>query len=45
VVGYRHRGIEKLAEQRTWTGVIPLTDRLDYISPMSNNLAYAMAVE
>jgi NADH-quinone oxidoreductase subunit D len=45
VVGYLHRGIEKLAEQRTWTGVIPLTDRLDYISPMSNNLAYVMAVE
>ena len=45
VVGYLHRGIEKLAEQRTWTGVIPLTDRLDYISPMTNNLAYVMAVE
>ena len=45
VVGYLHRGIEKLAEQRTWTGIIPLTDRLDYISPMSNNLAYVMAVE
>ncbi len=45
VVGYLHRGIEKLAEQRTWAGVIPLTDRLDYISPMSNNLAYVMAVE
>ena len=45
VVGYLHRGIEKLAEQRTWTGVIPLTDRMDYISPMTNNLAYVMAVE
>ena len=45
VFGYLHRGIEKLAEERTYTGFIPLTDRLDYISPMSNNLAYCMAVE
>jgi NADH-quinone oxidoreductase subunit D len=45
VFGYLHRGIEKLAEERTFTGFIPLTDRLDYISPMSNNLAYCMAVE
>jgi NADH-quinone oxidoreductase subunit D len=45
VIGYLHRGIEKLAEERTWTGVIPLTDRLDYISSMSNNLAYCLAVE
>jgi len=45
VVGYLHRGIEKLAEQRTFSGFIPLTDRLDYISAMSNNMAYCMAVE
>jgi NADH-quinone oxidoreductase subunit D len=45
VFGYLHRGIEKLAEERTFTGFIPLTDRLDYICPMSNNLAYCMAVE
>ncbi len=45
VAGYLHRGIEKLAEQRTYTGFIPLTDRLDYISSMSNNMAYCMAVE
>jgi NADH-quinone oxidoreductase subunit D len=45
VFGYLHRGIEKLAEQRTFTGFIPLTDRLDYISSMSNNLAYCTAVE
>ncbi len=45
VVGYLHRGIEKLAEERTYTGFIPLTDRLDYISSMSNNLAYVLAVE
>ncbi|MFC2000972.1 NADH-quinone oxidoreductase subunit D [Chloroflexota bacterium] len=45
VFGYLHRGIEKLAEQRTFTGVIPLTDRLDYLASMSNNLAYVLAVE
>ncbi len=45
VFGYLHRGIEKLAEQRTYTGIIPLTDRLDYISSMNNNLAYCLAVE
>jgi NADH-quinone oxidoreductase subunit D len=45
VFGYLHRGIEKLAEQRTYTGIIPLTDRLDYLASMSNNLAYCLAVE
>jgi NADH-quinone oxidoreductase subunit D len=45
VFGYLHRGIEKLAEERTYTGVIPLTDRLDYLASMSNNLAYCLAVE
>jgi len=45
VFGYLHRGIEKLAEERTWDGVIPLTDRLDYVASMSNNLAYVLAVE
>lgn len=45
VLGYLHRGIEKLAEERTYTGVIPLTDRLDYLASMSNNLAYCLAVE
>jgi len=45
VFGYLHRGIEKLAEQRTYTGFIPLSDRLDYTSQMSNNLAYCLAVE
>ncbi len=45
VFGYLHRGIEKLAEERTYTGVIPLTDRLDYLASMSNNLAYVVAVE
>ncbi|MFC1592813.1 NADH-quinone oxidoreductase subunit D [Candidatus Omnitrophota bacterium] len=45
VFGYLHRGIEKLAEERTYTGVIPLTDRLDYLASMTNNLAYVLAVE
>jgi NADH-quinone oxidoreductase subunit D len=45
VFGYLHRGIEKLAEERTYTGFIPLTDRLDYVSAMNNNLGYCLAVE
>jgi NADH-quinone oxidoreductase subunit D len=45
VFGYLHRGIEKLAEERTYTGVIPLTDRLDYLASMTNNLSYVLAVE
>jgi NADH-quinone oxidoreductase subunit D len=45
IFGYLHRGVEKLAEERTFTGFIPLTDRLDYISSMSNNMAYCLAVE
>ncbi|MDI7276018.1 MAG: NADH-quinone oxidoreductase subunit D [Anaerolineae bacterium] len=43
--GYLHRGIEKTAEQRTYLQNVPFTDRLDYICGMSNNLAYALAVE
>ena len=45
VVGYLHRGIEKLAETRTYTQNIPFTDRLDYLASMTNNLAYVLAVE
>ena len=45
VFGYLHRGVEKLAEERTYTGIIPLTDRLDYLVSMSNNLAYVLTVE
>ncbi len=45
VFGYLHRGIEKLAEERTYTQNIPFTDRLDYLASMSNNLAYVLAVE
>jgi len=44
-LGYLHRGIEKLAETRTYTQVIPLTDRLAYLSSMMNNHAYVLAVE
>ncbi len=44
-VGYLHRGIEKLAEHRTYLQFIPLTDRLDYISSMANNIGYCIAVE
>jgi NADH-quinone oxidoreductase subunit D len=45
VLGYLHRGIEKLAETRTYTQIIPLTDRLDYLASMTNNHAYVLAVE
>lgn len=44
-VGYLHRGVEKLAENRTYLSALPLTDRLDYISSMSNNVGYCLAVE
>jgi len=45
VLGYLHRSMEKLAEERTYTQNIPFTDRTDYLSGMSNNLAYCLAVE
>src|SRR5579863_1833453 len=44
-VGFLHRGDEKIAENMTYTQFIPYTDRLDYLAPLSNNVAYAMAVE
>lgn len=44
-VGYLHRGMEKLAETKGYHKFIPFTDRLDYMSPMSNNTAVCMAVE
>jgi NADH-quinone oxidoreductase subunit D len=44
-IGYLHRGIEKLSEYRTYHQILPLTDRLDYLAPMSNNLGYIVAVE
>lgn len=45
VMGYLHRSIEKLAEERTFTQNIPFTDRTDYLSSMANNLGYCLAVE
>ena len=45
VMGYLHRSMEKLAEERTYTQNIPFTDRTDYLSSMSNNLGYVLAVE
>ena len=44
-VGYLHRGVEKLAEHRNYMQVLPLTDRLDYVSSMANNIGYCTAVE
>jgi len=44
-VGYLHRGDEKIAENMTYNQFVPYTDRLDYIAPLANNVAYAMAVE
>jgi len=44
-IGYLHRSMEKIAENRTYTQFIPFTDRLDYVASMNNNLAYVMAVE
>ncbi|NTW04730.1 MAG: NADH-quinone oxidoreductase subunit D [Peptococcaceae bacterium] len=45
VPGYLHRGIEKLAEARTYTQVIPYTDRMDYLAGMLMNWGYVMSVE
>jgi len=44
-IGYLHRGIEKLAEERTYIQSIPLFDRMDYVCPMTNEHAYCLAVE
>ena len=44
-VGYLHRGFEKMVEQGTWTQAIPYTDRLNYVSPLINNVGYVLAVE
>jgi NADH:ubiquinone oxidoreductase subunit D len=45
VVGHLHRNHEKIGERNLWTGNIPYTDRLDYISPMYNGFGYVVAVE
>jgi len=45
VVGYLHRGDEKIAENMTYNQFVPYTDRLDYLAPLANNAIYAHAVE
>jgi NADH-quinone oxidoreductase subunit D len=45
VIGYLHRGIEKLCESRDWTQIILLTDRMDYVAAATNNLGYCETVE
>jgi len=44
-IGYLHRAFEKTCEFKTWNQVIPYTDRLNYVSPLINNVAYVMTVE
>ena len=44
-IGYLHRGFEKMCERGTWTQVFPYVDLLNYVSPMLNNVGYALAVE
>lgn len=44
-IGYLHTGIEKIAESKRYQQVIPITDRMDYLAPLSNNLGYVLAVE
>src|SRR5437660_8307121 len=44
-IGYLHTGIEKECEVKTWQQVVTLTDRVDYLSNLANNLVYALAVE
>jgi NADH-quinone oxidoreductase subunit D len=45
VIGYLHRGIEKLSEHRDWTQIVLLTDRMDYLAAATNNLGYCETVE
>jgi NADH-quinone oxidoreductase subunit D len=44
-IGYLHTGIEKTAEQKKWTQVVPLVERMDYLSAQSNSMAYCLSVE
>jgi NADH-quinone oxidoreductase subunit D len=45
VIGYLHRGVEKIGENKTYLQFIPYTDRLDYLAPLSTNVGYILAVE
>lgn len=45
VIGYLHRGVEKIAEHRTYAQFAPYTDRMDYVAAVSNGLGYCLAVE
>ena len=45
VIGYLHRGIEKLCEHRDWQQIVLITDRMDYVAAASNNLGYVETVE
>lgn len=44
-IGFLHTGIEKSMESKTYEKAIVMTDRMDYLNPMSNNLAYCLAIE
>ena len=44
-IGYLHRGDEKIAENMQYNQFVPYTDRLDYLAPLANNVAYSLAVE
>jgi NADH-quinone oxidoreductase subunit D len=45
VIGYLHRGVEKIAENRTYTQFAPYVDRMDYVAAVTNNLGYCLAIE
>src|SRR5882757_3940666 len=44
-IGYLHRGFKKICERSNWTQVFPYVDRCNYVSPMLNNIRFALAVE
>src|SRR5919206_3204352 len=45
IIGYLHRGVEKIAENRTYAGFAPYVDRMDYVAAVSNGLGYVLAIE
>src|SRR5512142_1801250 len=45
VIGYLHRGVEKLSENRDWAQIVLLTDRMDYVAAATNNIGYVETVE